>query len=75
MRQPQNILNVSNTLTNFLKIENHFKKAGVTFLVKSAKIENAIFCNKTAPSEANVKTNGIGNAKCPVTNLFFENFV
>ena len=63
MRQPQNILNVSNTSTNFLKIENHFKKAGVTFLVKSAKIENEIYCKKTAPSEANVKTNGMGSAK------------
>ena len=29
--------------SNFLKIENHFQKAGIMFLVKIAKIENVIF--------------------------------
>ena len=39
------------------------KKADQCFIVKSAKIENVILWYKTAPSEANVKTNGTGTAK------------
>ena len=33
------------------------------FLVKSAKIDNIMFRYKTALSEANVKTNGMGRAE------------
>ena len=41
-----NTLNISNTLTfekKIYKIENHFQKAEVMFLVKSAKIVNVMF--------------------------------
>ena len=45
---------------NFPKDENLFQKTGVLFLFKNTKIENATFPYKTVPSEANVKTNRIG---------------
>ena len=57
------------------KLEYHF-------LVESTKIENATFPYKTALSEANVKTNRMGDTKwiCMkersfATILFFEKFV
>ena len=48
--------------TSVLKIKNPFQKAGVMFLVKSAKIENLILWYKAAPSDTNVQTNGMGSA-------------
>ena len=50
--------------TNFLKKENLFQKNwGTVFLIESTEIENATFPYKTALSEANVKTNKMGNTK------------
>ena len=40
-----------------------FKKLEYSFLVESAKIENAIFPCKTAMSETNVKTSRMWNTK------------
>ena len=62
---------------NFL--EKFFKKLEYRFLVESTKIENASFPNKTAISEANLKTNTImvqngpitKTGVLPVTTLFF----
>ena len=69
---------------DFLENENLFKKKNTKkleyhFLGESTKIENALFPNKTAISEANVKTNSIVSTKwtyhkervLPVTTLFF----
>ena len=52
------ILNVFNTLILkqvFWKAKAFFKKLEYRFLVKSTKIENALFPYKTIISEANVK--------------------
>ena len=48
---------------NFLKNANTFKKLEYSFLVESTKIDNITFPYKTALSEANVKTNGMGSTK------------
>ena len=58
-------------------MKNLFKKLEYSFLVETAKIENAPFPYKTATSETNVKTNRVVSAKLtnngvlPVTALFF----
>ena len=60
MCQSLEILNVFCTLNLkqiFSKTQTRFKKLEYRFLVEGTKIENAIFLDKTAPSEANVKTN------------------
>ena len=60
------ILNDFNTLTLkhvFWKTKTFFKKLAYRFLVESNKIENAAFSNKTAISEANVKTNKMVSTK------------
>ena len=49
--------------TNFLENENLFQKTGVGFLVETTKIEITPFPFKTAPSEANVKTNKMATTK------------
>ena len=56
------ILNVFNTLA-FWKTKTFFKKLEHRFLVESIKIENASFPDKTAISEANVKTNRMVSTK------------
>ena len=54
MWQSVEILNVYNTLTpNFPKNEK-LQKTGISFLVESAKTENAPFSYKTTLSEANL---------------------
>ena len=50
--------------TNFLENKNLFQKTGVRFLVETTKIENTSFPFKTTLSEAKVKTNRMGTAKC-----------
>ena len=69
---------------DFLENENLFKKKKKKleyhFLGESTKIENALFPNKTAISEANVKTNSIVSTKwtyhkervLPVTTVFLK---
>ena len=60
------ILNVFNTLTLiqiFWKTKNFFKNLENAFLVKTTKIENTSFPLKTAPSEANAKTNRMATIK------------
>ena len=64
--QPLEILTVFITL--FLKLifwkkGRFFQKTWISFLVQSTKIECAIFSDKTALPEANVKTNRIGITK------------
>ena len=49
--------------TDFVENENLFQKTGVTFLVESIKIENALFPYKTTISQPKVKTNGMMTAK------------
>ena len=66
MWQLQKILNVSNTLILkqiFRISKTLFKKTDLCFTIKNAKIENVVLWYKTAPLEANVKTNGMGSAK------------
>ena len=48
-------------------MKTFFKKLEYSFLVESTKIENAIFLYIIALSEANVKTNGMGSTKWPIT--------
>ena len=81
------ILNVVNTLTLkqiFRKMKTFFKKLEYRFLVERTKIENASLPYKTAPSEANVKTNKMVTTKWAYHKersfannyfTFFENFV
>ena len=60
------ILNVFNTSTLkkiFWKTNTFFKKLEYSFLAQSTKIEKTIFPYKTALSEANVKTNRMGNTR------------
>ena len=48
------------------------------FIVESTKIDNITFPYKTALSEANVKTNGMGSTKLTFhkeQSSFFDNFV
>ena len=47
----------------FWKAKAFFKKLEYSFLVESTKIENASFLQKTAISEANVKTNKMVSIK------------
>ena len=66
MWQLLKILNVFNTITLkkiFLKTKTFFKKLEDWFLVESTKIENAMFPNKIALSESNVKANSTGSTK------------
>ena len=66
MWQSVKVSNVFNTLTLkqiFWKTKTFFKKLEYRFLVETTKIENGSFPFKTASSEANVKTTGIGNTK------------
>ena len=53
----------TNFETDFLEIENFFKKLEYRFLVESTKIKKASFLFKTAISEANVKTNRMVTTK------------
>ena len=58
--------NVFNTLTLkqiFWKAKSFFKKLEYHFLVETTKIGNTSFPSKTAPSEANVKTNRMATTK------------
>ena len=48
----------------FWKTKTFSKKLEYRFLVQITKIESAIFSNKTALPEANVKTNRMGSTKC-----------
>ena len=50
--------------TDFLENKTLFQKLEYHFLVESIKTENASFPYKTAPSEANVKTDRIVGTKC-----------
>ena len=52
-----------NSETSFQKNANFFTKLKDHFLIESTKIENATFPQKTALSEANVKTNRMGSTK------------
>ena len=54
---------ILNTETNFLKNEIFSKKLGYSFLVESTKIENVTFPNKSALSEASIKSTKLGKAK------------
>ena len=66
MWQSLETFNVFNTLTlkqTFWKTQILFKKLEFRFSVESTKIENATFPNKTAPSEANGKTNRMERIK------------
>ena len=66
MWQSQDIWNIFNTLTLkqvFRKTQTFFTKLKDHFLIESTKIENATFPQKTALSEANVKTNRMGSTK------------
>ena len=66
MWQSVKILNVFNGLTLkqiFRKMKTFFKKLEYRFLVERTKIENASLPYKTAPSEANVKTNKMVTTK------------
>ena len=49
--------------SNFLKKGRLFQKTWIWFLVQGTKIECAIFSDKTALPEANVKTNRMGITK------------
>ena len=49
--------------TNFSKIKPLFNNLEYHFFVESTKIENVILRYKTALSEANAKTNGMGSKK------------
>ena len=60
MWQSLEILNVFNTLIYFSIL---FKKLEHCFLVESTKIDNLVFPNKAALSEASVKTNSVGSTK------------
>ena len=48
---------------NFSKIKPFFNNLEYHFFVESTKIENVILRYKTALSEANAKTNGMGSKK------------
>ena len=64
------IVNVFNTLALkqiFWKAETFLKKLEYRFLVEITKIENTTFPYKTPLSEANVKTNRIGEYKMGVS--------
>ena len=66
MWQSLEIFNIFNTLTLkqiFRKMKTVFKKLDYSYLVESTNIETATFPYKTAPSEANVKTNRIVSTK------------
>ena len=71
MWQSVEILNVFNTFTLkqiSWKAKAFFKKLDYRCLVESTKIENASVPYKTALSEANVKTNRLGNTKWTYQN-------
>ena len=60
------VSNVFNTLTLkqiFWKTKTFFKKLEYGFLAETTKIETTLFSFKTAPSEANVKTNRMATTK------------
>ena len=66
MWQSLEILNIFSTLNLkqiFWKMKTFFEELDYRFLVESTKIENAIFPYKTALTEANVNTNGMGSIK------------
>ena len=66
MWQSVKVSNVFNTPTlkkMFWKTKTIFKKLEYRFLVETTKIENTSFSLKTAPSEANVKTNRMATTK------------
>ena len=76
------VSNIFNNLTLkqiFWKTKTFFKKLDYCFLVGTTKIESTSFPFKSAPSEANVKTNRMATTKwtstksgvLPVTTLFF----
>ena len=69
---------------DFLEYENLFQKAGLYFLTRNTKIQNASSPYKIAISEANVKTNRMEGTKWTYHKkwrfasnyfYFFENFV
>ena len=57
---------------HFLKSENFFQKTGVSFLVKSTRIENATFPYKTPLSEASVKRKWNGEYKMDLSYQSFN---
>ena len=62
----KSVSNIFNTLTFkqiFWKTKTFFKKLEYYFLAVTNKIENSLFPFKTALSEANVKTNRMGDYK------------
>ena len=75
------IFTVFNILTLhqiFWTTRNFFKKLEYIFLVQSIKIENATLPYKTALSETNVKTNGMGSTKWSYhkeRSFFSNNFI
>ena len=82
--QSVKILNVFKTLKQiFWKTKTFLKKLEYSFLVEITKIENVSFPDKTATSEANVKTNSLLTTKWTYHKeriflfiyFFFENFV
>ena len=58
-----NVLYTSTLKLVFSKAQALFKNLECIFLVESTKIENTTFPYKTAPSEANVKTNRMQSTK------------
>ena len=75
------IFTVFNILTLhqiFWTTRNFFKKLEYIFFVQSIKIENATLPYKTALSETNVKTNGMGSTKWSYhkeRSFFSNNFI
>ena len=70
MWQSLEILTVFNTLTLeqiFWITKTFFKKLDYRLVVESTKIKKASWPYKTAMSEANFKTNKIGDEKVPIT--------
>ena len=64
-----NVFNTSILKQIFWKTQTLFKKVEYRFIVKSTKIEKAVFPYKTALSEANVKTNSKRASRAGVQTL------